>query len=209
METCSSAMSSPHKQPLPQLQRFPICAPACVGGYTTWWLWHIIPPTWWWCICLQHRYDETILFKGLTEEQRIFNYCISGGRLVVENACSILPQRFLAFSTTQLLPGWSMHLPLHCDVRENSQPCRMLHLIKKMRTITSSLGYDDSKKNMHDIEQVVRHNRDTWAGKQLREFPLAVFQQCCLDLFFDMTVCFGLLCVFLNSWTCFRVYTYW
>ena len=42
--------------------------------------------------------------RGFTKEQQIFNYRESHGRRAVENAFSILAQRFQVLATMQLLP---------------------------------------------------------------------------------------------------------
>ncbi|XP_071112110.1 putative nuclease HARBI1 [Haliotis cracherodii] len=63
--------------------------------------------------------------RGLTKEQPIFNYRISCGRRVVENAFGILAQRFQVFLTTmQLLPKF---------VQDVVEACICLHNLMRTR----------------------------------------------------------------------------
>ena len=95
---------------------------------------------------------------------------------MVENAFGILAQRFqVLLSTMQLLPE---------AVRDVVEACICLHNVMRERypaLQNAALDNEDQnhnlipgewrqQANMHDVEQVVGPNRDTRAGKQLREY---------------------------------------
>lgn len=114
--------------------------------------------------------------KGLNKKQRIFNYRISRGRRVVENAFGILAQRFqLLLTTMQLLPA---------AVQDVLEACICLHNLMRDRYPAlqdAALDQEDGnhnlipgewrqEANMHEVEHIVGPNRDTRAGKRQREY---------------------------------------
>ena len=114
--------------------------------------------------------------RGLSKEQRIFNYRISRGRRVVENAFGILAQRFqVLLSTMQLLPEAVQDVVeacicLHNEMRERYPALQNAALDNEDENHNLIPGEWRQQANMHDVEQVVGPNRDTRAGKQLREY---------------------------------------
>jgi hypothetical protein len=114
--------------------------------------------------------------RGLTRDQRIYNYRISRGRRVVENAFGILAQRFqVLLSTMQLAPE---------SVRDVIEACVCLHNLMRERYGAQNLGPDVDHEddqhnlipgewrqhaNMHEVDQVVGPNRDAVDGKRQRE----------------------------------------
>lgn len=114
--------------------------------------------------------------RGLTKDQRIFNYRISRGRRVVENAFGILAQRFqVLLSTIQLEPD---------NVRCIVEACICLHNLMRVRYPGQQNVLLDREDNLHNIipgawrenvnmqevESVSGPNRDTVAGKRMREY---------------------------------------
>ena len=115
--------------------------------------------------------------RGLTKEQRIFNYRISRARRVVEIAFGILANRFqVLLSTMQLAP--------EC-VRDVIEACVCLHNLMRERygaqNLAAAVDQEDAEHNlipgqwrehanMHDVDQVAGHNRDTVVGKKQREY---------------------------------------
>ncbi|XP_041359864.1 uncharacterized protein LOC121376099 [Gigantopelta aegis] len=119
--------------------------------------------------------------KGLTRKERIYNYCISRGRRVVENAFGILAQSFQVLLTTmQRCPE---------VVQDVTEACICLHNLMRVRYPTlqnAILDQEDANHNltpvewrqtanMHEVQQVVVPNRDTRAGKTQREYLTLYF----------------------------------
>ena len=114
--------------------------------------------------------------KTMTIEQRIYNYRISRARRVVENAFGIMANKW------QILLTRMMHYP--DTVRDIIEACVVLHNLMRMRFPTlqnQQLDSEDSEHNlipgawgetanMHEVEQIRGHNRDSTAGKRQREY---------------------------------------
>lgn len=114
--------------------------------------------------------------RGMTKEQRIFNYRISRGRRVVENAFGILAHRFQVLLTTmQLQPD---------NVRDVVEACICLHNLMRERYPghqNAVLDREDDfhnvipgawreNVNMQEVDSISGPNRDTVAGKKMREY---------------------------------------
>lgn len=114
--------------------------------------------------------------RGLTKEQRIFNYRLSRGRRVVENAFGILAHRFqVLLSTIQLEPD---------NVRDVVESCICLHNLMRERYPGPQNAVLDREDNLHnvipgawrddinmqEVDSISGPNRGTVAGKKLREY---------------------------------------
>ena len=113
--------------------------------------------------------------RGLTRDQRIYNYRISRGHRVVENAFGILAQRW------QILLGTLQQTP--SVVQDIIESCVCLHNLMRQRypeLQNAFLDMEDKEHNfvpgqwrqlanMQDIHQIHGPNRDTVAGKRQRE----------------------------------------
>jgi hypothetical protein len=113
--------------------------------------------------------------RGMTREQRIYNYRISRGRRVVENAFGILANRW------QVLLGTMQQSPP--VVQDIIECCVVLHNIMRERypaAQNAELDMEDEDHNflpgewrqhanMHEIGEVAGPNRDTEAAKKQRE----------------------------------------
>lgn len=114
--------------------------------------------------------------KGLNKEQRIFNYCISHGRRVVENAFGILAQRFqLLLTTMQLLSAAVLDvlevcICLHSLMRDRYPALQNAVLDQEDGNHNLILGEWRQEANMHEVEQVAGPNRNTRTGKRQREY---------------------------------------
>ncbi|XP_063950919.1 uncharacterized protein LOC129254223 [Lytechinus pictus] len=110
--------------------------------------------------------------RGLDRQQRIYNYKVSSGHRVVENAFGIMAQRWqVLLSTMQQAPS---------VVQDIIECCVCLHNLMRERYPTlqnTLLDQEDDEHNMqpgewrqevnmHDIQQIVG---DTVAGKKQRE----------------------------------------
>ena len=114
--------------------------------------------------------------RQMTKEQRIFNYRLSRGRRVVENAFGILAQRWQVLLTTM-----QHDPPTIATIVETSV---ILHNLMRMRypalqnaaidaenanhQIVPGLWRDTA--NMHDLDNVRGPNRDSTAAKKQREY---------------------------------------
>ena len=113
--------------------------------------------------------------RGLTDSQRIFNYRISRGRRVVENAFGILAQRWRFLLTV------SQQEPDIVRKKVNAAIC--LHNLMRMRypqAQNAALDREDPNHNvipgewrqdanMLEVQHVVGANHDTIRAKRLRE----------------------------------------
>lgn len=114
--------------------------------------------------------------RNLTKEQRIYNYRISRGRRVVENAFGILSQRW------QVLLGTMQQQPQ--TARLIVEACVCLHNLMRMNYPTlniAALDHEDanhdiipgswrSDAGMLDVERCGGTNKDTVAAKKQREY---------------------------------------
>lgn len=114
--------------------------------------------------------------RNMTVQKRIYNYRISRGRRVVENAFGILAQRW------QILLSTMMHAPL--NVRLLVDACICLHNLMRIRyPALQNAGIDREDDNhiivpgawrdvgmMHAIEMIKGATRATTAGKQQQEY---------------------------------------
>ena len=114
--------------------------------------------------------------RNLTKEQRICNYRISRGRMIVENGFGILAQRW------QVLLGTMQQEP--DTARLIVEACVCLHNLMRMRYPTlqnAALDHEDGNHdlvagawrqdaNMHDVDQAKGPNRDSTAAKKQREY---------------------------------------
>ena len=114
-------------------------------------------------------------YRGMTREQRIYNYRISRGRRVVENAFGILAQRFNVLLSTMLVSVEHAKLVV--------EGCVILHNLMRMRYPNMQNPLFDREDqdhniipgqwrvnaNRHEIQQVHGHNIDSTVGKRQRE----------------------------------------
>ena len=114
--------------------------------------------------------------RGMSQEQRIYNYRISRGRRVVENAFGILANRWQVLLTT-MQQGPDV-------VRVIVEACILLHNIMRNRfpgVQNVLLDHEDEQHNllpgqwrenanMREVYQAVGRNRDTTAAKRQREY---------------------------------------
>jgi hypothetical protein len=114
--------------------------------------------------------------RGMTKEHWIFNYRISRGRSLVENAFGILPQRFQVFPTTILL--------LPDNVRDVVEACICLHNLMRERYPSHQNAVLDrgwkfhnvipgacrEDVNMQEVDSASGPNRGTVPGKKMREY---------------------------------------
>jgi hypothetical protein len=119
--------------------------------------------------------------RHLSTMQRIYNYRISRGRRIIENAFGILAQRW------QILLGTMQHAP--GTVRLIIEACVCLHNLMRMRCpgITNILLDTEGPDHqiilgswrdagmMHDIKQIRGANRDHTIGKRQREYLMHYF----------------------------------
>ena len=112
--------------------------------------------------------------RGLTRDERIFNYRLSRARRAVGNAFGILANRFGIMHTTMF------HHPAH--VRVIIQACLMLHNLMRTRFQDIQEGLVDREmadhrlvpgewrhgRNMLDVHAPRGHNVANLAGKRLR-----------------------------------------
>ena len=112
--------------------------------------------------------------RGLSREERIYNYRLSRARRVVENAFGILANRF------QVLLSTMEHAPQ--TVRLITTACIVLHNLMRLRYPQMQDQLVDREdvdgnvipgewrrgRNMRDCEVVQGHNRDNREGKKLR-----------------------------------------
>ena len=112
--------------------------------------------------------------RGLTHEERIFNYRLSRARRVVENAFGIMANRFQIFMSTM------QHQP--STIRIITTACIVLHNLMRIRypRIQNQLldredgghnlipGEWRKSHNMRDCRTVQGPNRANRDGKQLR-----------------------------------------
>ncbi len=113
--------------------------------------------------------------RALTRRERIYNYRISRGRRVVENAFGILAQRWQVLLTT-IQPGPSI-------VQDVVECCVCLHNLMRMRYPALHHGMVDEEDDQHnvvpgawrglvqlgDMLRVAGGNRDTRAAKRQQE----------------------------------------
>ena len=113
--------------------------------------------------------------RGLTRDQRIYNYRISRGRRVVENAFGILAQRWqIMLGTLQQTPKVVQDITescvcLHNLMRERYPALQNVLLDQEDEEHNLVPGQWRQHANMQDIQQIVGPNRDTVAGKRQRE----------------------------------------
>ena len=114
--------------------------------------------------------------RKMTKEQRIYNYRISRGRRIVENAFGILAQRWQILLTTM------QHEP--DTVRLIVEACVCLHNLMRLRypaLQNAALDVEDASHqlipgawravaNMHEVNNMHGHNRDITAAKKQREY---------------------------------------
>ena len=112
--------------------------------------------------------------RGLSNDERIFNYRLSRARRVVENAFGILANRF------QVLMSTMQHRP--STIRLISTTCLVLHNLMRTRYPRMQnrlLDHEDRNQNMipgewrrgrqmRDCQVVQGPNRDNREGKKLR-----------------------------------------
>ena len=113
--------------------------------------------------------------RGLTEEHRVYNYRISRGRRVVENAFGILANRWQVLMTTM------QQSPRVVRTLINTTIC--LHNLMRLRyprEQNAVLDAEDNQHNLvqgawrqdanrHEVENIRGGNRDTLAAKKQRE----------------------------------------
>ena len=114
--------------------------------------------------------------RKMTNEQRIYNYRISRGRRVVENAFGILAQRWQVLLTTM------QHDP--DTIRLIVEACVCLHNLMRIRYPNlqdAAVDVEDANHNvspgswragasMHEVDTVRGPNRDSTAAKKQREY---------------------------------------
>lgn len=114
--------------------------------------------------------------RNLTKEERIYNYRISRGRRIVENAFGILAQRW------QVLLGTMQQEPE--TARLIVEACVCLHNMMRMRFPTlqnAALDHEDvnhevalgswrNNANMLDVDRARGANKDSTAAKKQREY---------------------------------------
>ena len=123
--------------------------------------------------------------RQMTKEQRIFNYRLSRGRRIVENAFGILGHRWQILLTTM------QHDPETIAIIVEA--CVILHNLMRMRYPTLQNAAMDAENtnnqiipgswrattSMHDVDNMRGPNRDSTAAKKQREY---------LKLYFNSTV---------------------
>ena len=114
--------------------------------------------------------------RQLTKEQRVFNYRLSRGRRIVENAFGILAQRWQILLTTM------QHDP--DTIAIIVEACVILHNLMRMRYPALQNGAMDAENtnhriipgswrasaNMYDVDNIRGSNRDSTAAKKQREY---------------------------------------
>lgn len=103
-------------------------------------------------------------FRNMTRSERIFNYRLSRGRRVVENAFGILANRFRVLQTTIYLPIETVqNITLACCALHNflcKENAAFLNGKTNTRDINcDSLGYNNQLQSLHVIN--VRPNRNS------------------------------------------------
>ena len=113
--------------------------------------------------------------RQLTKEQRVFNYRLSRGRRIVENAFGILAQRWQILLTTM------QHDPETIAIIVEA--CVILHNLMRMRYHALQNAAMDAENtnhqiipgswrasaNMHDVDNIRGSNRDSTAAKKQQE----------------------------------------
>ena len=113
--------------------------------------------------------------RNLQWEERIYNYSISRGQRVVENAFGILAQRWQVLLTTMQ--------PRPSIVQDIAECCVCLHNLMRIGYPALHSGMADEEDDQHnvvpgawrqlaqleDMQHVAARNRDTKAGKRQRE----------------------------------------
>lgn len=114
--------------------------------------------------------------RQMTKEQRIFNYRMSRGRRIVENAFGILAQHWQILLTTM------QHDPETIAIIV--QACVILHNLMRMRYPALQNTVIDAENanhqiipgswrataNMHDVDNMRGPNRDSTAAKKQRGY---------------------------------------
>eukprot|EP00105_Crassostrea_gigas_P007335 XP_011421541.1 PREDICTED: protein ALP1-like [Crassostrea gigas] len=114
--------------------------------------------------------------RQMTKDQRIFNYRLSRGRRIVENAFGILAQRWQILLTTM------QHDPTTIAII--IETCVILYNLMRLRyPAIQNADMDEENANyqiipgswranaaMHDVDNIMGPNRDSTAAKKQREY---------------------------------------